>query len=72
MALAFGFFSKIEKTTRNSPSLRLAEVKGHSAVGDGLLIDVLGVSPYERGHVIAFRNHTFIKYNSFSTIYQVE
>lgn len=37
----------------DSPPLDLAEVKGDSPIGQGLLVEVLGVPPDERRHVIS-------------------
>ena len=38
-----------------SPSFDLAEVEGGGPVGDGLLAEVLGVPPDERGHVVPWK-----------------
>lgn len=38
---------------RHLPPLDLAEVEGDSPVGQCLLIEVLGVTPDERRHIIA-------------------
>lgn len=35
------------------PSFHFAEVERHRPVGEGLLVEILGVSPDERRHVIS-------------------